>query len=254
MPSGMVALMYHGVGEPADPAEGTRYTVTAAELEAQLEAIAAAGGALDPRRAAAGEPGVVLTFDDGERSVLTEVLPRLAARGWTGLLFVTTAWLGRPGYLAPAEVERFHRAGWVVGSHGDTHRFLSTLAPAELRAELTRSRERLAALCGTAPAHLSFPGGRTSPRVEEQARALGFTTCWSSTPGVNAPGARGPLRRTAIRRGEDPRRFARLARRDPVVHAADRLDGAVRAAVRSVLGDGRYHAMTGRVLSALGRR
>jgi peptidoglycan/xylan/chitin deacetylase (PgdA/CDA1 family) len=255
MRSGAIALMYHGVGEPADPAEGARYTVTLGELEAQLDAISRAGGAIDPRRATSGGSGVVLTFDDGERSVLHLALSRLAARGWVGALFVTTAWLGRPGYLVPGEVEIFRRAGWLVGSHGDTHRFLSTLDRDELRAELTRSRDRLARITGSRPAHLSFPGGRTSPRVEAEARALGFTTFWTSTPGMNAallPQA--ALRRTAVRRGDPLARFERLVRGDPLEHAADRLEGAVRGAVRRVLGEARYHAATGRLLGALGRR
>jgi len=255
MRNGVVALMYHGIGEPADPTQGARYTVALAELDAQLEAIAAAGGAMDPRRATSGDSGVVLTFDDGERSVLTEALPRLARRGWVGALFVTTSWLGRPGYLAPAELKVFRRAGWVVGSHGDTHRFLSTLAPDELHEELARSRARLAKLLGDPPSHISFPGGRTSPRVVDEARAQGFTTFWASAPGVNAALLScGPLRRTAIRRGEPAWRFARLVRGDPFAHAADRLDGAVRGVVRRALGDGRYEAVTGRVLDALGRR
>lgn len=253
MGPGFVALMYHGVGEPADPAEGARYTVTVPELEAQLARVAAAGGARDPRRAGHGGAGVVLTFDDGERSVLVEALPRLARRGWVAALFVTTAWLGRPGYLTAAELAPFRRAGWLVGSHGDTHRFLTTLGPDELRAELSRSRRVLARALGSPPTHLSFPGGRTSPAVEEAARACGFTTFWSSVPGVNrAAGA--VLRRTAVRRGAPAWWFARVVRGDPLVHAADRVDGALRGVVRRALGDGRYHAATGQVLAALGRR
>jgi peptidoglycan/xylan/chitin deacetylase (PgdA/CDA1 family) len=255
VPSGAIALMYHGVGEPADPAEGARYTVTLGEFEAQLEVIARAGGAMDPRRAGAGGSGVALTFDDGERSVLHLALPRLAARGWVGALFVTTAWLGRPGYLAPAEVDAFRAAGWLVGSHGDTHRFLSTLGRDELRAELARSRDRLARIAGSRPAHLSLPGGRSSPRVEEEARALGFTTFWTSTPGINAALLpQSAIRRTVVRRGDPIERFERLVRGDVLAHAEDRFEGAMRAAIRRVLGDGRYHAATGRLLDALGRR
>jgi peptidoglycan/xylan/chitin deacetylase (PgdA/CDA1 family) len=248
--------MYHGIGAPADPAEGARYTVTPGEFEAQLDALAALGvPVLDPRRAGLGEGGVVLTFDDGERSVLVEALPRMAARGWVGALFVTTAWLGRAGYLAPEEVPAFRRAGWIVGSHGHTHRFLSTLLPAELRDELLRSRDRLAELLGERPAHLAFPGGRTSPLVEGTARSLGFTTLWSSDPGVNGallPNA--PFRRTAIRRGLSLPLFRRIARGDGAAHGALRLDAALRAGVRRTLGDERYHALTGRVLAAIGRR
>ncbi len=251
----VVALMYHGIGEPADAAEGSRYTVRVEELEAQLDAVAEVGGVLDPRRAGLGEGGIVFTFDDGERTVLTEAMPRMARRGWRGALFMTTAWLGLPGYLAPADLVRLRGAGWVVGSHGDTHRFLSTLPEPELRAELARSRDRLAEILGEAPAHLAFPGGRTSPLVEHTARALGFTSLWSSSPGMNSallPGA--PFRRTAIRRGLDLGRFRRLVRGDALAHAADQVDMALRGALKRAIGDERYHAVTGRLLGALGRR
>jgi peptidoglycan/xylan/chitin deacetylase (PgdA/CDA1 family) len=246
--------MYHGVGAPADPAEGARYTVSVDELDAQLEAIAEAGGALDPRRARTGVPGIVLTFDDGARSVLEVALPRLARRGWVGAIFVTTAWLGRPGRLAPGDLAAFRGAGWLVGSHGHTHRFLPALPEAELRDELLRSREEIARHAGAPPAHLSFPGGRTSRRVEAEARAAGFTTLWSSAPGVNGPLLEpAPLRRTAIRRGEPMARFRRLVRGDAATHAADRIDGAMRALARRAMGEARYAAVSGRVLAALGR-
>src|SRR5690349_3440798 len=111
MDARVVALMYHGIGEPADAGEGKRYTVRVEDLEAQLDVVEQLGGVLDPRRVGLGEGGIVLTFDDGERSVLTEALPRLARRGWVAALFVTTAWIGRPGYLQPAEAAAIPRAG-----------------------------------------------------------------------------------------------------------------------------------------------
>lgn len=241
---GVVALLYHGVGEPADPAEGGRWTVTPGELEAQLEAIAAAGGALDPRRATTGDSGVAITFDGGERSVLVEALPRLAQRGWVGAVFVTTERLGRPGWLAPDEVRALRGAGWLVGSRGHTGRPLAGLGPAALRDELSRSREVLASLLGSPPAHLALPGGRSSPPAEDEARALGFTTLWSSSPGVNAAMLpRGALRRTAIRRGEPLDRFRRIVRGDRLTHAAGWLDGAARDAARRALGDARWDAL-----------
>ena len=118
MSRGVVALTYHGFGVAADPGAGARAAVPVAELEAQLEVIAAAGGAMDPRRATTGDSGIVLTFDDGERSVLAEALPRLERRGWVGAVFVTTGWIGRPGYLTAADLRRLRREGWLVGAHG----------------------------------------------------------------------------------------------------------------------------------------
>jgi peptidoglycan/xylan/chitin deacetylase (PgdA/CDA1 family) len=259
---GVVALLYHGIGAPADPAEDARFTVTVPELEAQLEAVAAAGGAMDPRRATLGDSGVALTFDRGERSVATEALPRLARRGWVGAVFVTTERIGHPGWLGPEELKALRAAGWLVGARGHTGRPLPPLPFAELREELSRSREQLLRVLGKAPAHLALPEGRTSPRVEEEARALGFTTLWSAAAGVNAAMLpSGPLRRTAIRRGEPLERFRRIVRGDPLTHAAGRLDGAVRDAARRALGDARwealvrprYDAVSGVLLAALER-
>jgi hypothetical protein len=118
-----------------------------------------------------------------------------------------------------------------------------------------RCREALARLLGDPPAHLAFPGGRTSRLVEEEARAAGFTSLWSSAPGVNTALLSGdPYRRTAVRRGESLSRFRRLVRGDALAHATERFDLALRGALRRAVGDDRYHAMTGRVLEALGRR
>lgn len=259
---GVIALLYHGVGEPAEPGEGSRWTVTLAELEAQLDAVAEAGGAMDPRRATTGDSGVVITFDGGGRSVLAEAVPRLARRGWVGALFVTTDRLGRAGWVSPEEARAMRAAGWLVGARGHTGRPLPDLTASQLRDELTRARERIAEALGKPPAHLALPGGRSSPRVEDEARALGFTTLWSSSPGVNAAMLpRGPLRRTAIRRGEPLDRFRRIVRGDPLTHAAGRIDGAVRDAARRALGEARwegvvrprYDALSGLLLGALER-
>jgi peptidoglycan/xylan/chitin deacetylase (PgdA/CDA1 family) len=251
---GVVALMYHGVGEPADPREGSRYTVTVAELEEQLAILVRHARLIDPRTRLARD-GVALTFDDGEATVLTEALPRLERLGARAALFMTTGWIGRPGYLDEDGLRTLKGAGWLVGSHGHTHRFLTTLDASELDDELRRSRDILSAVLGEAPTDLAFPGGRTSPTVERAARNAGYTRFWSSSPGLNrelAPGA--SIRRTAIRRGEPAQRFERLVSADPVAHLADRVNVACKSAVRQALGDDRYHAFTGRLLASLGRR
>jgi len=248
--------MYHGIGEPADAEEGARYTVTALEFERQLEQIADAPlPVLAPDRLADEASGLVLTFDDGEASVARYALPRLERRGFRGALFMTTGWLGRRGFLDPAALREIHAAGWLVGSHGHTHRFLNTLEPEELRDELRRSRETLAEILGVVPRHLSFPGGRTSARVEATAKSLGFATFWSSMPGINRRRRESePIRRTAVRRGLPSERFRKLVQADPLAHALDEASMRGRALVRSVLGDDRYHGFTGQLLAAMGRR
>lgn len=248
--------MYHGIGEPADPAEGARYTVTVPEFERQLEEVAKSSVVvLAPFRIADGSCGLLFTFDDGEASVARHALPRLDRRGHRGALFMTTAWLGRRGFLDAVAIRELDAAGWLIGSHGHTHRFLNTLRADELRDELRRSRDELADILGYPPRHLSFPGGRTSPEVETVARELGFSTLWSSIPGVNRFGYQHqPIRRTAVRRGESIERFRRLVHGDPVTHALEGATARFRGLVRKAVGDERYHGVTGQVLAAFGRR
>ena len=252
---GVVALMYHGVGDaPIDGSDTLRYRVRESEFAAQIELLEQLGTVVAPGEPVTG-PGVLLTFDDGDQTVVDAVLPRLKARGMKALLFMTTAWMGRRGYLDASGIRALADAGWLVGAHGHTHRFLNLLSPAELDAELSTARDLLTEVLGRAPTHLSFPGGRTSAAVEATALAHGFTTLWSSRPGLNkapAPGA--PLRRTVVRRGMSLDRFGRLCRGGAFTHLADELDMGCRALVKLAVGDERYHALTHRLLGAINRR
>ena len=252
---GVVALMYHGVGDaPIDGSDTLRYRVRESEFAAQLELLERLGTVRDPGDPLAGS-GVVLTFDDGDQTVVDAVLPRMTARGLKAALFMTTAWLGRMGYLDASGLRTLAKSGWLIGAHGHTHRFLNLLSPAELDHELATARGILSDVLGHAPTHLSFPGGRTSPQVEAAALAHGFTTLWSSRPGLNkAPAPAAPLRRTVVRRGMSLDRFGRLCRGEPFTHLADELDMGCRALVKRAVGDERYHALTHRLLGAIDRR
>src|SRR5947209_6318191 len=140
---GVVALMYHGVGDaPIDGSDTLRYRVREREFAAQIELLEQLGTVIAPGEPVTG-PGVLLTFDDGDQTVVDAVLPRLKARGMKAVLFMTTAWMGRRGYLDAAGVRALADAGWLVGAHGHTHRFLNLLSPAELDAELSTARDLL---------------------------------------------------------------------------------------------------------------
>lgn len=252
---GVVALMYHGIGDtPIDADDPLRYRVRESEFDAQIDVLEREGSVLDPG-GLTGASGVVLTFDDGDRTVVDAILPRMAARGMKGALFMTTSFIGRRGYLDAAALRTLAGSGWLIGAHGHTHRFLNLLSPAELDAELVAARASLSEILDRAPTHLSFPGGRTSPAVEAAARAHGFATLWSSRPGVNTVGAVGaPLRRTVVRRGMSLGSFVRLCRGEPFTQLVDELDMGCRTLVKRAVGDQRYHEMTHRLLGAIGRR
>lgn len=249
----VAVLMFHGVGEPADPAD-LRYTVTELELLEQMRALdpARVVSAPELRTRVRDEASVLLTFDDGEASVLALAAPLLSKLGMPAVLFMTTANLTRRGYLDGKGLRALAAMGFAIGTHGATHRFLSTLPDRELDEELVGAKKTLEDILGSAVVDMSLPGGRGGPRVTARAQAAGYEAVYTSIPGWNGPHmSRWAIRRTAIRRGMSKDLVRRYAECDPLVHAKDFVKVSSRGLVRRAVGEERYHQLTFRILSAL---
>ena len=246
--------MYHGIGAPPPRvADEGHYNVERAELERQLEVLTSRR-VISLDAMLGGERGVVLTFDDGERSVLLEAAPLLERRRLPAVLYVTSGLLGSPGYLAPEEVVKAAAAGLTIGAHGHTHRFLSDLPDAELEDELVRSRETLTRLGGVPVAHMSLPGGRGDARVAAAARRAGFRTVATSRAGLASIRQDAyDIPRMPVNRGIPPGRFASLCDGSLSLYApAIARERALRLAKRA-LGNDRYVALRGAARRLLGR-
>jgi peptidoglycan/xylan/chitin deacetylase (PgdA/CDA1 family) len=119
-------LGYHGIDDPACFRRQLAYlarTTHPVSVEDVLEAMY--GGRSLPARA------VLLTFDDGHRSLLDHGLPLLAERGFPGLAFVV------PGVLDTDEPFWWTEAGQLAARGGRTARY-PHLGPAALVARLKR--------------------------------------------------------------------------------------------------------------------
>lgn len=103
-----------------------------------------------------------------------------------GLLAPHAAALAPPvrQMLTGAELRALRDGGVAVGSHGKTHRPLTSVA--DLDAELDGSRRLLAACTGEVPDTLSFPHGRFDAAVAAAARRHGFALLFTSIVGLNA--------------------------------------------------------------------
>lgn len=252
----VAVLMYHGVGEPADLSEGYRYTVAEHELVEQLAAFGSLP-ILPPHEFTAGSQrhGVVLTFDDGDATVLSFAAPRLADRGLPAILFMTSTFVGRPNYLTATALRELSTMGFTIGAHGATHRFLNTLSEHDLDEELRGARASLEDILGAPVTDLSLPGGRGGPRVTARARAAGYQTIYTSEPGWNGGRVdRFAIRRSIVRRGMSAEHVRRLASCAPLTHAKEIANMTARGFVRRAVGEERYHRLTARLLSAVGRQ
>jgi peptidoglycan/xylan/chitin deacetylase (PgdA/CDA1 family) len=200
-------LMYHEV-TPRPVERYRKYSVTPAELGAQLDWLRTAGytavgmdAVLDawhgehtlPRRP------VVITFDDGSRDGMEHAVPALAARGFTATFYVVADCVGATMRWLPAEVgfeiptadwpalREAEAAGMRCEAHSMTHPRLARLTADECRSELTRSREIIAERLGRDVRHLAYPFGSYTQQTREIAAEVGYVTACTTHEALATP-------------------------------------------------------------------
>jgi peptidoglycan/xylan/chitin deacetylase (PgdA/CDA1 family) len=222
-------LTYHAV-LPLEEDVQLRGTVPLSVFERQVEWLARSGHETLTLDQAAdqlegrGEPvrrGVVLTFDDGYRSVVEHAVPVLERFGFNATLFVVTDavgqitdWYvpkgGRPfEHASWDELEQVRARGFDVGSHTVHHPWLGRLDADSVQAELCRSKDEIEKRLGRCQ-HLAYPHGDASPEITKAVRKVGYRTACTTRRGFNRPGQ--PLlalRRQNVSRTTGARRFRR---------------------------------------------
>ena len=138
---------------------------------------------------------LIITFDDGYASDHDLAAPVLESLDIPVTFFISTGFMGQSGMMSWESVESLLRnPHFSIGSHGVSHRFLSSLPEAECRKELEDSLRQIgdiyrrAGRCNEEPIDLSAPGGRTSPQVACLAGRAGFRALMTSAPGVLVSG------------------------------------------------------------------
>lgn len=204
------------------------FSVTPGEFKAQLDLIQAEGftpislktlsaGLADPGRLPA-KP-VVITADDGYKDFLAVAQPLLAAKNYPAVLFVYPAFVGARAGLTRKQLAELQAQGVEIGSHSDSHAYLTRRPKGEtpeqrqarLSRELAGSREKLRAWSGGDVVGLSYPYGLWDQEVAAAAQAAGYELMFTVDPGPNAPDApRAAWKRTMILRGMKPATFQAL--------------------------------------------
>lgn len=149
---------------------------------------------------------VVLTFDDGFRSHVTNALPALERHGWPGVLYLTVSALHTPGAdgIGRGGVRRLLRAGWELGSHTMTHPDLTTIGPEELDEEVAGARDWLKREFHQPVGSFCYPAGKNDDTVVAAVEAAGYVTATTVEPGLAGPGDLLRLPRIRINAGESP--------------------------------------------------
>lgn len=193
-----VALMYHDVTPPGrGPSSGfpggdaERYKLTLDRFDRHLDAIdrrAPGAATTTDSMFGAGCPPpralpLLLTFDDGGASAAEWIAGALERRGWRGHFFITTGYIGRPGFLDAPAIRGLRARGHVVGSHSHSHPLrMAHCSEPRLRDEWRRSAALLSDILGAPIVTASVPGGDHSDLVARTAIEAGIRVLFTSCP------------------------------------------------------------------------
>ncbi|MBV9880405.1 MAG: polysaccharide deacetylase family protein [Gemmatirosa sp.] len=249
-----IALIYHDVVDAPVAAgdDADRFLVRRAAFAAQLDAMATAGTPVRTLADAAPPTGrdVLITVDDGGISNHQTIAPLLEAHGWRGHFFVTTAWVGAPGFMGPAELRDLAARGHVIGSHTHTHpRKLSALGTAALADEWRRSADALRDILGADVTAGAVPGGFTSRDVADTAAAAGLVHLFDSESRtrVRRNGAQRLYGRYTVWRDTPLDGFLGLIGRSPISRLRQSVSWETKKIAKQLLGE-RWFALRQRLL------
>ena len=181
-------LMYHVISSPPAGAPYAELYVPRASFAAQVGWLAGHGyhavtlqQVFDSWRGAGTLPSkpIVLSFDDGYLSQVTNALPVLKARKWQGVLNLEYRNLKPVWGIRPPGIRKLLAAGWELDAHTLTHTDLTTVDAARLRDEVAGSREAIHRRFHVRVNFFCYPAGRYNDAViaaVQQAGYLGATT------------------------------------------------------------------------------
>jgi len=240
-PKGIILLYHNIVAEPpSNSAYFHKVCLTAAEFRRQMDYLARHSRVISLSRYVAilgnaspkipgSRPLVIITFDDGYRSVCTEAYPVLKQLGLPATLFVSTGFIGKrtalpgekpyPGVNYPKlsweEIGELAGDGFEIGSHTITHAHPGGSTLAQYQDEISRSASEIKSRIGIDPIHFSWPYGKRSPMLrtlEPFLRENGFISASYACGGKNTYSSNPyRLNRIGLSAGISPTHFRRIA-------------------------------------------
>jgi len=200
-------LMYHVIADPPPGAPYPDLYVSEADFAGQMRWLARHGYRAVTQRdvwnhwhhgAALPRKPIVISFDDGYRSVAEAALPHMRTHSWPGVLNLTVKNLHVRGGLSPFKVRTLIAAGWELASHSLTHPDLTGLDGPALAREVTGSRAVLRSRFGVPVDSFCYPSGRYDADVIRAVRRAGYVGATTTIEGLATPEKPYELRRVRV--------------------------------------------------------
>jgi peptidoglycan/xylan/chitin deacetylase (PgdA/CDA1 family) len=191
-------LMYHYLTDDEIPP--TVFYVTRGMFEKQMSALRAygydtvsLGDFLDYRESSTMPPDrpVILTFDDGHRSVYTMARPILNSLDMSTTFFITTDFItdtGKWKSITWSEIAQFLGEGHPIESHSVTHARLDQLPVDEAWQEILNSRQEIEDRLGDPAQFFAYPSGMGAydPVLQDLVQAAGYQAAVAAWPSAIA--------------------------------------------------------------------
>lgn len=191
-------LMYHVINPAPAGAKFPGLYVAPEEFSEQMDALAHAGfhavtmdqmlanwthgSSLGP-----GKP-VVVSFDNGYQSQLTNAEPILRRHGWVGVENIQLTGLPpSQGGLSRAQVAELVADGWELDTQGISHADLIAISPSALHEQVFLARERLQARYRVPVNWFCYPSGHYDAAVVQTVKSAGFVGSTTVVPGWASP-------------------------------------------------------------------
>jgi peptidoglycan/xylan/chitin deacetylase (PgdA/CDA1 family) len=210
-PTPVPILMYHVIADPRADAPFPQLFVRPTDFAGQMRWLARHGyhpvtlrAVWNHWRHGAPLPSkpIVVSFDDGYRSVAHAALPPMRERHWPGVLNLTVKNLRVAGGLSERQVRRLIAAGWEIDAHTVTHPDLTGIGHRQLAREVAGSRREIRRLFGVPVDFFCYPAGRYDGRVIAAVRRAGFLGATTTLEGLADPSRPYELRRVRVSRSD----------------------------------------------------
>ena len=154
------------VKKGAQPAEVPETAAAAAGVP-----VYSGGGSVDPSR-----PMIALTFDDGPAAPDNRILAALEAVGGRATFFM----VGQNVKGHPDIIRRMMADGCELGNHSWSHPQLNKLSAGEVRSQISRTNDAIAAVAGHGATVMRCPYGATGGSVKSVLADMGYASIlWS---------------------------------------------------------------------------
>lgn len=130
---------------------------------------------------------ILVTFDDGNVSVVQKAMPILKKYKFKGTAFVIGKNIGHGG-LSGSDIRELDNAGWDIGNHTFNHAHLGTISKGEQLVELDLANAEIHSIMPSKRIeYFSYPTGSYNLESIESLKSRGFLLAFTTDPGWVKP-------------------------------------------------------------------